>query len=149
MNSDYGNLPTEPMQYLLSNLDGHGGHAHIILAIAEDMTIKNEVIKEVKRHLKDKYAFILFFDAFDAMVSPVWEVTKSDFTELLRAGEGRAKVVITCRTRYFRERKDQGRGIGEKGAFLSGTETELYRELRRGGKSEVVYLQAFDNEVGG
>jgi len=100
-------------------------------------------------HLLRLGKIILFFDGFDAMVSPVWEVTRSDFTELLRAGEGRAKVVITCRTRYFREWKDQGKVIGEKGASLSGTETELYRELRRGSGAEVVYLQAFDNEVGG
>jgi predicted NACHT family NTPase len=76
-----------------------------------------------------------------------WEVTKSNFTELRRAADfgGAGKVILTCRTHYFKDRNEQVKLIGQ-GPRLSEIETELYRELRQQSNAEVVYLQEFDDE---
>jgi energy-coupling factor transporter ATP-binding protein EcfA2 len=90
---------------------------------------------------------ILLFDAFDEMADRVrWEVTKSNFTELRRAANpgGAGKVILTCRTHYFKDRNEQVKLIGQ-GPKLSEIETELYKELRQQSGAEVVYLQEFDD----
>ncbi len=73
-----------------------------------------------------------------------WDVTQSNFRELSRAAELQGKVVITCRTHYFKDRNEQVKVIGE-GPRLSEIETELYRELRQRSNAEVVYLQEFND----
>ncbi|MCP4350837.1 MAG: TIR domain-containing protein, partial [Desulfobacterales bacterium] len=97
-------------------------------------------------HLLRLRKIILFFDAFDEMADRVeWEITRSNFAELRRASDSRGKVVLTCRTHYFKDRTEQVRLIGV-GPSLSDVETELYAELRQRGGAEVAYLQEFDNE---
>ncbi len=89
-------------------------------------------------HLVRLGKIILFFDAFDEMADRVrWDVTQSNFRELSRAAELQGKVVITCRTHYFKDRNEQVKVIGE-GPRLSEVETELYRELRQRSNAEVV-----------
>ncbi len=44
----------------MANLDGHADQARIILAIAEDASIKDKVVKEIERHLKNKYTIYHF-----------------------------------------------------------------------------------------
>ncbi|MGH9851818.1 MAG: NACHT domain-containing protein, partial [Blastocatellia bacterium] len=89
-------------------------------------------------HLVRLGKIILFFDAFDEMADRVrWDVTQSNFRELSRAAELQGKVVITCRTHYFKDRNEQVKVIGE-GPRLSEIETELYRELRQRSNAEVV-----------
>ena len=96
-------------------------------------------------HLVRLGKIILLFDAFDEMADRVrWEVTRSNFRELNRAAEQSGKVILTCRTHYFKDRNEQVRLIGE-GPSLSEVETELYRELRQQSGAEVVYLQEFDD----
>ncbi len=96
-------------------------------------------------HLVRLGKVILLFDAFDEMADRVrWEVTKSNFTELRRAAEQNGKVILTCRTHYFKDRNEQAKLIGV-GSRLSEIETDLYRELRQQSGAEVVYLQEFDD----
>jgi len=95
-------------------------------------------------HLLRKGKVVLFFDAFDEMADRVrWEVTQQSFQMLNAAAEGSAKVVLTCRTHYFKDRKEQRTVIGE-GPSLSAEETALYQQLRHQSNAEVVYLQEFD-----
>ncbi len=96
-------------------------------------------------HLLRQGKVVLFFDAFDEMADRVrWEVTQGNFQELRRAAEGAAKVVLTCRTHYFKDRTEQARLIGQ-GPSLTTTETALYKELRQQSNAEVVYLQEFSD----
>lgn len=96
-------------------------------------------------HLVRLGKVILLFDAFDEMADRVrWEVTKSNFTELRRAAEQNGKVILTCRTHYFKDRNEQAKLIGV-GPRLSEIETDLYRELKQQSGAEVVYLQEFDD----
>ena len=97
-------------------------------------------------HLVRVGKIILFFDAFDEMADRVRsEVTQNNFRELKRAAELNGKVMLTCRTHYFKDRNEQVTVIGE-GPKLSEIETDLYRELRQQSSAEVVYLQEFDDE---
>jgi hypothetical protein len=96
-------------------------------------------------HLLRQGKVVLFFDAFDEMADRVrWEVTQGNFQELRRAAENAAKVVLTCRTHYFKDRTEQVRLIGQ-GPSLTATETALYKELRQQSNAEVVYLQEFSD----
>jgi len=95
-------------------------------------------------HLLKTGKIILFLDAFDVMADHVqWTITRSNFHAFKRAAIAKAKVVLTCRTHYFRERQEQFTIIG-KGPGLSEVETDLYRDLRQQSNAEVVYLQEFD-----
>ncbi|ETR69452.1 MAG: hypothetical protein OMM_03922 [Candidatus Magnetoglobus multicellularis str. Araruama] len=97
-------------------------------------------------HLLKIGKIILFFDAFDEMADRIqWDITRSNFNEFQQAAVGKAKVILTCRTHYFRDRTEQVSIIGE-GPLLSDLETDLYRELQKNSGAEVVYLQEFDDE---
>ncbi|MBN1342924.1 MAG: TIR domain-containing protein, partial [Phycisphaerae bacterium] len=94
-------------------------------------------------HLVRQGKVVLFFDAFDEMADRVrWDVTQSNFQELRRAADGDGKVILTCRTHYFKDRQEQARLIGQ-GPSLTAAETALYKELRQQSNAEVVYLQEF------
>jgi uncharacterized protein YjbI with pentapeptide repeats len=87
----------------------------------------------------------LFFDAFDEMADRVrWDITQANFQELRRAADGAGKVILTCRTHYFKDRTEQTRLIGQ-GPSLTAAETALYKELRQQSGAEVVYLQEFND----
>ncbi len=93
-------------------------------------------------HLVRLGKVVLFFDAFDEMADRIrWEDTQNNF----RAADLQGKVILTCRTHYFKDRTEQVKVIGE-GPRLSETETDLYRELRQRSTAEVVFLQEFDDE---
>ncbi len=97
-------------------------------------------------HLVRLGKVVLLFDAFDEMADRVrWDVTQDNFRQLSRLAEARGKIVITCRTHYFKDRTEQVKVIGE-GPTLSETETELYRDLRQRSSAEVVYLQEFNDD---
>jgi WD40 repeat protein len=96
-------------------------------------------------HLVKLGKVILLFDAFDEMADRIkWEVTTSNFSELNRAAEDKGKVLLTCRTHYFKDRNEQVKLIGE-GPSLSEIETELYKDLKAKSGAEVIYLKEFDD----
>ena len=98
-------------------------------------------------HLVRVGKIIIFFDGFDEMADRVqWKVTQSNFNELLRAGQGRGKIFLTCRTHYFKDRREQVSLIIGKGPRLSATETVLYREIKQQSGAELVYLKEFNKE---
>jgi WD40 repeat protein len=97
-------------------------------------------------HLLNLGKIILFFDAFDEMADRVqWQITKNNFNELRRASENGGKVVLTCRTHYFKDRTEQVKLIGQ-GPKLSAIETALYKDLKDQGHAAVVYLQEFSED---
>jgi len=76
--------------------------------------------------------FVLIFDGFDEMARQVsYQTTVDNFNELAKAAEGRAKVLLTCRTHYFRETREARRVLaGEETSPLHGS------LLKRGGGGE-------------
>jgi len=64
-------------------------------------------------HLVQQGKIVLFFDAFDEMADRVrWDVTQANFQELRRAAVAAGKVVLTCRTHYFKDRTEQVKLMG-------------------------------------
>jgi RNA polymerase sigma factor (sigma-70 family) len=89
---------------------------------------------------------VLILDGFDEMAARVTpQVTNRNFFELARGVQGRAKVLLTCRTHYFKSRTEEEEVIlGGKQDYGSETARDLYWELisRKGFK--IGYLRPFD-----
>jgi RNA polymerase sigma factor (sigma-70 family) len=88
----------------------------------------------------------LILDGFDEMAARVTpQVTSRNFLELARCVRGRAKVLLTCRTHYFKSRTEEEEVIlGGSQDYGSETARDLYWELiaRKGFK--IAYLRPFD-----
>lgn len=89
---------------------------------------------------------VLILDGFDEMAARVTpQVTARNFFELARGVQGRAKVLLTCRTHYFKSRTEEEEVIlGGAEDYGSETARDLYWELiaRKGFK--IAYLLPFD-----
>ncbi len=90
---------------------------------------------------------ILILDGFDEMstrVSPI--VTKHNFNELARSAQGRAKVLLTCRTHYFTSRADEEEVIlgSSSKKYESEIARDLYWELTARKGYRISYLRPFN-----
>jgi WD40 repeat protein/MinD-like ATPase involved in chromosome partitioning or flagellar assembly len=97
-------------------------------------------------HLLEEGRFLLIFDGFDEMATQGdWGVTLENFRQLTRAAAGRAKVLLTCRTHYFRDQSYVQELFAGRRPDLSERGTDLYREIsgRRGYK--LAYLRGFSD----
>jgi formylglycine-generating enzyme required for sulfatase activity len=87
---------------------------------------------------------VLLFDGFDEMAQKVdYQTTVDNFEELARAAEARSKVILTCRTPYFRTRQ-------EAEALLRGDVSQAFHaseaviDLADRPNFEIVHLLPFD-----
>jgi WD40 repeat protein len=97
-------------------------------------------------HLLHSGKIILFFDAFDEMADRIrWEETRANFAELKRAVSSHSKVILTCRTHYFKNREEQIEILG-KGPRYSEAVTELYRDIAGQEGKTIVNLCEFSDE---
>ncbi|MBI3681727.1 MAG: pentapeptide repeat-containing protein, partial [Acidobacteria bacterium] len=87
--------------------------------------------------------YVLILDGFDEMATQAnWEVTLANFRELERAAEGKAKVILTCRTHYFKDRAKEEEAV--RGGDLATKEgTQLYREIFGKPGFSITYLREF------
>jgi hypothetical protein len=86
----------------------------------------------------------LLFDGFDEMAQKVdYQTTADNFEELARAVEARSKVVLTCRTPYFRTRQEAEELL--RGQTSEAWETsEIVIDLTERPNFEIVGLLPFD-----
>lgn len=99
---------------------------------------------DVFQHALSAGQVVVLFDGFDEMAARVTpQVTTRNFSELARCVRGRAKVLLTCRTHYFRSRSDEAAIILD---VPMGAEDarELYWDLviRKG--FQIAYLRPFE-----
>ena len=97
-------------------------------------------------HLNREGYLLLIFDGFDEIIG---YSDPSQFAEnlrqLLRAAEGKAKVLLTCRTHYFRDRPDELRAVGHTPAVVSTSgATKLWQEISDRPDTQTGYLLEFD-----
>lgn len=97
-------------------------------------------------HLNREGHLLLLFDGFDetiAYTEPAFYL--ENLRQVLRAAEGKAKVLLTCRTHYFRDRPEALRQMGVVPQVVS-TEgaTRLYEEVRERPGTEIGYFLEFD-----
>ncbi len=96
-------------------------------------------------HLWRAGHILLILDAFDEMATQVdAEVTRRNFDELNRALENnpRARMLLTCRTHYFRDRPEVEEILERRAEEFGGT--ELYQAIVRRPNYRVAFLQEFD-----
>ncbi|HEY6249629.1 MAG TPA: NACHT domain-containing protein, partial [Candidatus Angelobacter sp.] len=88
---------------------------------------------------------ILIFDGFDEMASRVTPaVTARNFHELARCVKRNAKVLLTCRTHYFKSRTEEEEVVlGGSGTALSEVARDLYWDLISRSGFKIAYLQSF------
>lgn len=105
-----------------------------------------EVTFDVFQHALSNGQILLILDGFDEMAARVTrQVTNRNFHELTRCVKGRAKVLLTCRTHYFKSRTEEEEVVlGIKQNYESEIARDLYWELiaRRGYK--IAYLMPFN-----
>ncbi|HEX4966201.1 MAG TPA: pentapeptide repeat-containing protein [Thermoanaerobaculia bacterium] len=91
---------------------------------------------------------LIIFDGFDetiAYTEPGRYV--ENLRQLLRAAEGKAKVLLTCRTHYFRDRPEALRRLGKAPEMVSAEgATRLYEEIQERPGAEIGYLLEFREE---
>jgi len=81
---------------------------------------------------------VLVFDAFDEMaIRSDLGLTIRNFDDILSLVERKAKVIVTCRTSFFKDQADIDR---------LHTGTELYELLHRHKTYQVVFLQGFSGD---
>ena len=99
---------------------------------------------DVFQHALSAGQVVVLFDGFDEMAARVTpQVTIHNFSELARCVRGRAKVLLTCRTHYFRSRSDEEAVILDV-PIGSEDARELYWDLviRKG--FQIAYLRPFE-----
>ncbi len=99
-------------------------------------------------HLNRSGHLVLIFDGFDETIA---YTEPGHYTEnlrqMLRAVEGEAKVILTCRTHYFRDLPEEVRTLQAAGDPRSTPgATALYDLLRERPGSEIAYLREFEEE---
>ncbi|MFN8004006.1 MAG: pentapeptide repeat-containing protein, partial [Acidobacteriota bacterium] len=92
------------------------------------------------QHLVCQGKIIVIFDAFDEMADRVgYDEGFRNFQELSRLAELAGKVIITCRSNYFKDLREQRELIAD--AYT----TALYEKLRESSGNEAVYVKHFDD----
>jgi formylglycine-generating enzyme required for sulfatase activity len=102
---------------------------------------------------------VLLFDGFDEMAQKVdYQTTVDNFEELARAVEAHSKVVLTCRTPYFRTRREAEELLRrdfldvltdeafEKGYATATEKANTLIDLTDRPNFEIVHLLPFDQE---
>lgn len=86
---------------------------------------------------------VLLFDGFDEVIAYSEPSRYLDnLRQILRAAEGRAKVLLTCRTHYFRDQPEELRHLSSTSEVLTTVgATHLYDEISKRPGSETFYLQ--------
>jgi len=89
---------------------------------------------------------VLLFDGFDEMAQKVdYQTTVDNFEELARAVEEHSKVVLTCRTPYFRTSREAEELLRGQTSEVSQT-LEVLIDLRDRPNFEIVHLLPFDQK---
>ncbi|MCP5107085.1 MAG: NACHT domain-containing protein [bacterium] len=104
--------------------------------------------EEIFLKLLSEGMILLIFDGFDEMAAASdTETVLSNFRGLNEAVKGEAKVILTSRTHYFRDKYEVDRIIKMAGREnLSEYSTLLYREISRKPEYETVYLKELTGE---
>jgi len=94
---------------------------------------------------------LLLFDGFDEMAQKVdYQTTVDNFEELARAVEDRSKVLLTCRTPYFRTRQEAEKLLSPRGLEPLPEARDLPEraaiDLTERPNFEIVHLLPFEQE---
>ena len=87
---------------------------------------------------------LLVFDGFDEMATQTSAaLTMQNFQELCRAFSGNAKIILTCRTHYFKDRTETEETLQAERQGLPESSTELYKAIKGREGYAIGYVQEF------
>lgn len=100
---------------------------------------------EAFQFLLSEGRIVLILDGFDEMASRVTpQITTRNFHELSRCVKRSAKVLLTCRTHYFKSRTEEEEVVlGGSGSQSSDVARALYWDLISRGGFKIAYLRPF------
>lgn len=88
------------------------------------------------RELNEQGRFLIILDGFDEMVDRVLDgLPEEHFQELSSLASPRSKVILSCRTHYFKDHDEVLR--------LHEQETDLYRQVRNRAGFQILFLNPF------
>lgn len=96
-------------------------------------------------HLNREGYLLLIFDGFDETIA-YSEPGRylENLRQILRAAEGKAKVLLTCRTHYFRDRPEVLKRLARSPELASSPgATRLYEEIQERAGAEIGYVLEF------
>jgi WD40 repeat protein len=98
-------------------------------------------------HLLKEGKIILIFDGFDEMAAQSnAAMTMKNFQELNRSFAGKAKILLTCRTHYFKDRTETEETLKAKKKGMTESATQLYQAIQDKQGYSIGYLQEFNKE---
>ena len=110
-------------------------------------TASMNVAPEAFLHLLKEGKILLIFDGFDEMATQSnASLTMKNFLELNRAFGGNGKILLTCRTHYFKDRVETEDTLKAKKKGMTEPATELYRAIQGKQGYTIGYLQEFGKE---
>jgi WD40 repeat protein/uncharacterized protein YjbI with pentapeptide repeats/MinD-like ATPase involved in chromosome partitioning or flagellar assembly len=110
-------------------------------------TANMNVSPEAFLHLLKEGKIILIFDGFDEMATQSnASLTMKNFQELNRAFIGKAKILLTCRTHYFKDRAETEETLKAKKKGMTESATQLYRAIQDKQGYSIGYLQEFGKQ---
>lgn len=100
---------------------------------------------DIFEYLLTEGRLVLILDGFDEMASKITPlVTTRNFHELARCVKGQAKVLLTCRTHYFKSRTEEEETVlGGAGKNFSELARDLYWDLISRSGFKIAYLRPF------
>lgn len=133
-----------PVRIDLRNADRQFTLEGLVLSHLSKAGLSN-VSFELFQHSLSKGRIVLILDGFDEMASKVTpRITLRNFNELARSVQGSAKVILTCRTHYFRSRSEEEEVVfGSSDDYSSDSAKELYWDLILRKGFQIVYLRPF------
>lgn len=108
-------------------------------------TSQMNVVPETLLHLLKEGKIILIFDGFDEMATQTnAALTLQNFQELNKAFAGNARIILTYRTHYFKDKAQTEETLKAKKKDLNEHATELYKAIKGKEGYSVGYLQEFN-----
>lgn len=133
-----------PVRIDLRNADRQFNFQALVLAHFAETGLSH-VTYDVFQHALKRGRLVVLLDGFDEMAARVTpQVTSRNFQELMDPISGGAKVLLTCRTHYFRSRSEEEEVVlGNADNYDSDFARDLFWDLilRRGFK--IAYLRPF------
>ena len=107
-------------------------------------TVQMSVPPEMILFLLREGKILLIFDGFDEMATQTSAaLTMQNFQELNRAFSERAKIILTCRTHYFKDRSETEATLGAKKQGMAEYSTDLYKSIKGREGYTIGYVQDF------
>ena len=144
---EYSKQPATARQPIWVNLREVAQEITLASALAKHFqsTLQKPVDTQALLHLASEGRFLFILDGFDEMVSKIaHQYAVQNFRELMQAATGESKLVLTCRTHYFRSQNDVDELLSTGKHLASSSATELYRDLAQSGGNWLGYLAYFE-----